>query len=172
MTDSSITVRRAEREDIARVEALLEANDLPHRDVRTKLECFFVASSDAEVIGVGGVEIYGSNGLLRSIVIEESSRGRGHGMAVRETLEKYARTGNDAVLVDYDRISVLPPIRIRRGRSGERPREHPADDGVYGPLSDLGDLSEEGTPRDDRSVRFVYPSVREPRRRARRWLRR
>lgn len=93
MTDSSITVRRADREDIARVEALLEANDLPHRDVRTKPECFFVASFDAEVIGVGGVEIYGSNGLLRSIVIEESSRGRGHGTTVRETLEKYARTG-------------------------------------------------------------------------------
>lgn len=98
MTDSSITVRRADGEDIARVEALLEANDLPYRDVRTKPECFFVASSDAEVIGVGGVEIYGSNGLLRSIVIEESSRGRGYGTAVRETLEEHARTNGVTTL--------------------------------------------------------------------------
>lgn len=98
MTDSSITVRRADGEDIARVEALLEANDLPYRDVRAKPECFFVASSDAEVIGVGGVEIYGSNGLLRSIVIEESSRGRGYGTAVRETLEEHARTNGVTTL--------------------------------------------------------------------------
>lgn len=98
MSAPSITVRTADGEDIGRVEALLEANDLPYQDVRAKPECFFVASSDAEVIGVGGVETYGSSGLLRSLAIEESSRGRGYGTTVREALEEYARTNGVATL--------------------------------------------------------------------------
>lgn len=92
MTDPSITVRKADTKDIDRIEALLDAHDLPYQDVRTKPECFFIVSSDEEFIGIGGVETYGSNGLLRSVVIEESSRGRGYGTTVRETLEEYART--------------------------------------------------------------------------------
>ena len=52
MTDSSITIRKADGNDVARVEALLEANGLPFRDVRTKPELFFVAYSDTDRIRV------------------------------------------------------------------------------------------------------------------------
>lgn len=88
---SSITVQPADEETIDRVEALLEANDLPHRDVQTKPGCFFLARSGTEVVGAGGVEPHGSNGLLRSVVIEESSRGRGYGTALCDALEARAR---------------------------------------------------------------------------------
>ncbi|QLG61667.1 arsenic resistance N-acetyltransferase ArsN2 [Halorarum salinum] len=95
MTDPSIVLREADADDLDRVEATLEANDLPHRDVRTSPGRFFLARSDGERVGVGGVEIRGSNGLLRSVVVEESSRGRGYGAALCEALEDYAR-GNGA----------------------------------------------------------------------------
>ena len=91
MTDSSLTLRPAEASDLDRVEALLDANDLPSADVRTKSGCFFVARADGEFVGVGGVEEHGENGLLRSVVVEESRRGRGYGAGICETLEDHAR---------------------------------------------------------------------------------
>lgn len=92
MTDPSIAIRKADTEDLDRVEALLAANDLPYGDVRTKPGRFFVATSETEFVGAGGLEIYGSNGLLRSIVIKESRRGCGYGTVLCDALEGYART--------------------------------------------------------------------------------
>lgn len=91
MTDVSITVAKAETDTIERVETLLKANDLPYRDVRTKPECFFVAVSGTEFVGVGGVERYGSDGLLRSVVTKRSVRGQGYGSGICDELESYAR---------------------------------------------------------------------------------
>lgn len=90
MTDSS-TIRTADAADLDRVEALLEANGLPHRDVRASDGRFFVAEVDAECVGVGGVETYGPNGLLRSVVVAESNRGLGTGTALCDALEDHAR---------------------------------------------------------------------------------
>lgn len=86
-----MAVQKAETGDLDRIEALLEANGLPHRDVRAKPECFFVARSGGEVVGAGGVEIRGSDGLLRSVVVGESARGQGYGTALCNALETYAR---------------------------------------------------------------------------------
>lgn len=91
MVTPSITVQKADAEELDRMEALLKANDLPYRDVRTKPGCFFVAYADTEFIGAGGVEIHGSEGLLRSVIIEESKRGQGYGTALCDSLEDYAR---------------------------------------------------------------------------------
>lgn len=91
MNDDSITVERADAEDVDRIAALLEANGLPYCDVRAKPECFFVASAGAEWVGVGGVERRGPNGLLRSVVVPESHRGQGYGTALCDALEDSAR---------------------------------------------------------------------------------
>jgi amino-acid N-acetyltransferase len=72
------------------VEALLEANDLPSADVRSKPECFYVAYADGERVGVGGIEFHGSAGLLRSVVVERLARGGGHGTVLCERLEAVA----------------------------------------------------------------------------------
>ena len=94
MTPPEIILRPAESDDLDRVEALLEANDLPTRDVRAKRESFYVAEAESAVIGVGGVEARGSAGLLRSVVVREASRGRGYGGALCAALEDRARGGS------------------------------------------------------------------------------
>lgn len=101
MSNPSITIRDADEESIDRIEAVLEANGLPHQDVRQKPECFFAAYSDGEFIGTGGVETYGSDGLLRSLVITESNRGHGFGATLCAALEDYART------CEVDRLYLL-----------------------------------------------------------------
>jgi len=91
MSTPPVTIREADRETIDRVKSLLEANGLPYRDVQAASESFFVAYSDMKCIGTGGVEIYGANGLLRSVVITDSKRGRGFGAALCDALEDHAR---------------------------------------------------------------------------------
>lgn len=98
MTENSISIRPADAETVERVEALLQANDLPYRDVRTKPECFVIAFSETTVVGVGGVERYGSNGLLRSVVVTESNRGQGYGTALVDALEARARSNGAETL--------------------------------------------------------------------------
>ena len=57
--------------------ALLSAEKLPTDDLPETLDNFIVAISDAEVIGVAGLEIYGNYGLLRSVAIRSDFRSQG-----------------------------------------------------------------------------------------------
>jgi amino-acid N-acetyltransferase len=88
---TDISLRRATESEYARVESLLAGNDLPQQDVRDGAAEFLLASTDAGCVGVVGVERYGSNGLLRSLVVAEPYRGRGYGTALCDALETYTR---------------------------------------------------------------------------------
>jgi len=118
---SGITVRRASRDELGRVEALLDANDLPSRDVRAKPASFFVATADTEVVGIGGVEVHGSAGLLRSVVVTDSNRGQGYGSALVDSLEHRART--DGVETLYLLTTTAAPF-FRRCEYEEITREN------------------------------------------------
>ncbi|UPV99880.1 arsenic resistance N-acetyltransferase ArsN2 [Halorussus gelatinilyticus] len=91
MNDSTVTLRPADEDALSYVETLLERNDLPASDVRSNPDCFYVAYDGDEAVGVGGVERYGSDGLLRSVVVERSARGDGLGTALCDALERDAR---------------------------------------------------------------------------------
>jgi amino-acid N-acetyltransferase len=92
MDDATVTLRRADDDaTISLVETLLEDNDLPSRDVRSKPGCFHVGDDDGDPVCVGGVEAYGNDGLLRSVVVEQSVRGDGVGTALCAALEREAR---------------------------------------------------------------------------------
>lgn len=91
MTTNSHTVERLEAKDLPRLEALLTENDLPSRDVRGGPSRFYGIFSGGELIGAGGLEMYDSVGLLRSVVVEESSRGTGLGTRLCDALEDRAR---------------------------------------------------------------------------------
>jgi amino-acid N-acetyltransferase len=90
MSRATLVLEAADEERLEYVVDLLEANGLPSSDVRTKPECFYVARDGDETVGVGGVEIHGSAGLLRSVVVEGSARGEGLGTALCERLEAIA----------------------------------------------------------------------------------
>jgi amino-acid N-acetyltransferase len=111
MRDPTLRLRRATAAaDLSYVETLLAESDLPSADVRSTPEVFYVADvadgadaigeTDAagvddgesgDHVGVGGVEVHGSDGLLRSVVVERPLRGYGFGHALCEALEHEAR---------------------------------------------------------------------------------
>ena len=129
MSDASIRIEQA-RGALDYAEALLDANGLPSDDVGAKLDCLYVAydASTAEHrVGVGGLERYGTDGLLRSLAIEEQHRGQGLGTALCERLEaKATAEGVEALYLltttaseffaargyeETDRAEVPPAIR-------------------------------------------------------------
>ena len=91
MTEGDVTLRPADG-DLSYVEGLLEENDLPARDVRSNPDCFYIGYVGGDPIGVGGLELYESAGLLRSLVVKRSARGNGFGTGIRAALERTART--------------------------------------------------------------------------------
>lgn len=91
MSAANVTLRRADEETLGYVENLLARNDLPAEDVRANPGTFYVARAGDERVGIGGIERYGSDGLLRSVVVEESARGEGVGTEFCEALEAEAR---------------------------------------------------------------------------------
>jgi len=90
MTDSTLVLRRADNEDLAYAETLLRNNDLPAADVRSKPDCFYVGRRGGERVGVAGLERRSSDALVRSVVVEASSRDRGVGTAIYDALEAEA----------------------------------------------------------------------------------
>lgn len=91
MSGALVTLKQVTDDSIRYLERLLEDNDLPTRDVRAKSECFYVGYDDDRPIGAGGVEVHGSHGLLRSIVVEQDLRGEGLGTGLCRALERRAR---------------------------------------------------------------------------------
>ena len=71
--------------------ALLQAEGLPVSDLTARhLEHFFFTGSDGSPTGLVGLEIYGSNALLRSLVVGKTVRTQGIGSALVQHAEDYA----------------------------------------------------------------------------------
>lgn len=113
MSGSTLTLQRADERALAYVERLLTANDLPTRDVRSSPGRFYVGYDGDDRVGVGGIERYGSDGLLRSVVVERSVRGSGYGTAICDALESRART--DGVETLYLLTTTAPGFFATRG---------------------------------------------------------
>ncbi|NHN61206.1 MULTISPECIES: arsenic resistance N-acetyltransferase ArsN2 [Halorussus] len=115
MTDPtpSLALRKADSETLDRIEELLDANGLPHEAVRSSPECFYVARSGGALVGIGGVERYGSAGLLRSVAVPAPMRGAGYGTALCDALEERARV--DGVETLYLLTTTAAEFFARRG---------------------------------------------------------
>lgn len=124
MGDGSLTLRPAVGDSLAYVETLLSANDLPSRGVRSTPDAFYVARDRDERIGVGGVEPHGTDGLLRSVVVEQSKRGAGYGDALCDALEAEAASGGLDTL--YLLTTTASAFFARRGYAEIRRLEAPA----------------------------------------------
>ena len=89
---SDIQFRFASISDKHAVEQLLTALDLPHNDIDQHLAHFILAESNKKLIGVIGVDAYGSIGLLRSLGVGEKNQKSGLGTALTSRMLAYART--------------------------------------------------------------------------------
>ncbi len=70
----------------------LKQADLPHDEADlAKAEFFRFVTDDGGLLGYGGFETYGPDGLLRSVVILESFRGWGFGLQFVKVLESLAK---------------------------------------------------------------------------------
>jgi amino-acid N-acetyltransferase len=105
MDVARLTLRRADDARLGYVRTLLERNGLPSADVGSTPARFYVgyrvdetngandrdeAEDGGDPVGVGGIELHGSAGLLRSVVVERSARGEGVGTALCDALERRA----------------------------------------------------------------------------------
>jgi amino-acid N-acetyltransferase len=71
--------------------ALLQAQGLPVSDLTDEhLEHFFFIGSDGSPTGLVGLELYGTDALLRSLVVAESARSKGLGSTLIGHAEQYA----------------------------------------------------------------------------------
>ena len=71
--------------------ALLQAHGLPFSDITVEhLEHFFFVGSVGSPTGLAGIEIYGTDALLRSLVVAEHARTQGLGSALVQHAEDYA----------------------------------------------------------------------------------
>ena len=73
------------------VTALLETEGLPVSDLSdAHLEHFFFTGSDGLPTGLVGLELYGADALLRSLVVGRSARSAGIGSSLVQHAESYA----------------------------------------------------------------------------------
>ena len=75
-------LRAAAADDLPAVEQLLAASGLPLDGVREAFDTFVVAESDADLVGVAGLEVCCDNALLRSVAVRPEWRSHGVGRAL------------------------------------------------------------------------------------------
>lgn len=75
--------------DLARLEAALDAAGLPHDDVREAGRLFYCTESPEP--SFVGLEVFGGDALLRSLVVPRDRRGKGLGRRTVEALLVEAR---------------------------------------------------------------------------------
>lgn len=76
----------------APVRELLRNNRLPTDDLTDEhLAHFFALVAGHVMVGVVGLEIHGTDGLLRSLVVSEDQRGSGAGKKLVDRIEVYAK---------------------------------------------------------------------------------
>jgi amino-acid N-acetyltransferase len=82
--------RAPRREDVI---GLLERASLPSSDLADgDMKDFFYAGSAAAPIGIVGLQLYGPDALLRSLVVGAAHRAQGVGQKLVEHAEQHART--------------------------------------------------------------------------------
>jgi N-acetylglutamate synthase-like GNAT family acetyltransferase len=98
LLNNPISLRQAGGSDWPAVEALLLANKLPTEGAQAHLANYLLATSNGEVVGCAGAEIYGAVALLRSVAIAPGLQKQGIGRLLVERLLLEARSRDIATL--------------------------------------------------------------------------
>lgn len=78
---------------LEKLQKFLQANNLPHADIRLNQNLFIGYYDDHDnLIASGGLECYGNAALLRSVAVAESLRGKSLGTQIVDDLINKAKT--------------------------------------------------------------------------------
>ncbi|WP_333973465.1 hypothetical protein [Burkholderia cepacia] len=99
-----MNIREAQPNDLDSIRKLLEENQLPIADVTAPLLDDFLVAVGPGLVGVVGLERFGSNALLRSLVVAGDGRSRGLGQE----------------LVSYRRAEAVRNACVIRADQGDR----------------------------------------------------
>lgn len=86
-----VEIRDMDVNRLPTMRALLASCQLPHGDLDLSRGMFVGLYKGEELIGCGGVELHGQNGLLRSVALQASARGKHLGRQIIQHLEDRAR---------------------------------------------------------------------------------
>jgi len=78
-------------ESLAAFRVQLQSAGLPSEDVEVANNLLFNYYKESDLVGTGGVEIYGNFGLIRSVSITESNRGKKLGSEITQHLIEASR---------------------------------------------------------------------------------
>ncbi len=120
-----VTLRRAQPEDMAPVEALLLERGLPLDGLEEHLHRFWVADGEGTVLGTGGLEVHGRLGLLRSLAVQPESEGTGIGSRLTwQLLEEAVEQGlREVFLLTTNASDYFPRFGFVRLKRREVPAE-------------------------------------------------
>jgi len=76
--------------DLENIMRMLHTSNLPSVDCEEHLDNFIIVEVNNKIIGIGGLEVYGNVGLLRSIVVDADSRKNGVGEIIYTLIAKKA----------------------------------------------------------------------------------
>jgi amino-acid N-acetyltransferase len=88
---AGMELRAPQPHETAAIRALLRDSDLPTDDLDAAPVEFLVAFDGNGLAAVGGLEVRGNSGLLRSLAVRPGLRGSGLGSALLRALETTAR---------------------------------------------------------------------------------
>ena len=88
---SLVRFRSAAPSDRSAVEALLTREQLPLEGVAEHFDSFVLAQRGEHVVGAAGLEVHGSFGLVRSVVVAPELKGQGLGRQLTRQLLARAR---------------------------------------------------------------------------------
>jgi amino-acid N-acetyltransferase len=86
----NIAFKKTSPENFSKVLVLLSLANLPIRDIDENVELFSLEMD----LGTAGLEIFGRIGLLRSLSVLESQKGKGYELLIVQKLESYVKTKN------------------------------------------------------------------------------
>ena len=130
-------VRPAETADLEDALALLTAARLPAAGVAEHFPARFIVARDPQsgaLAGMAGVEVHGTSGLLRSVAVRETERGRGLGQGLSRAAVELARSSGvrDLYLLTTTAESFFPRLGFERVAREELPAELGASEELRG----------------------------------------
>jgi N-acetylglutamate synthase-like GNAT family acetyltransferase len=82
--------RRGRRDDVPALIPLIVAGELPPLFLEPFIDGFLVIEHEGRPVGAGGLELYGDDAVIRSVVVDPAARGLGLGLEIARLLEEDA----------------------------------------------------------------------------------